>query len=157
MDVASHRSVIRVFGTVAILVANVLAISSCSSENKCGQSPVLHATWPGHSMLLYRCGVSFGEMPSGNPSSAENGDGADIQMKVGQQLTITKYKGWSGHTLSGPVTDTPTVLQLASSSSAGVVAVYVAVGPGLADFGAHSDLCENAARGCQFGDVQVSE
>ena len=70
-----------------------------------------------------------------------NGDSANIVMKVGQQLTITKGSGWTNFSAKQPTSDDPTVLRVIQPAKRKVIGVFLAVKPGLADFGALSNAC----------------
>lgn len=141
---------------VLVAVAGAVVVTSCSAPDKCGRSPVVNATWPGHKVLLYQCGGAFFAMPSPPPAQVLGGGPPDIEMGVGQRLTLTKGAGWSEFSASDPFSDAPRVLRLTTGPSGSVIAVYVAVAPGVADVGAHSGVCANAPPGCLFAVVRVS-
>ena len=141
---------------VLVAVAGAVVVTSCSAPDKCGRSPVVNATWPGHKVLLYQCGGAFFAMPSIPPSQVLGGGSPDIEMGVGQRLTLTKGAGWSEFSASDPFSDAPGVLRLTTGPSRSLIGVYVAVAPGVADVGAHSGVCGNAASGCLFGVVRVN-
>jgi hypothetical protein len=138
-----------------VAVAGAVIVTSCSAPDKCGRSPVVNATWPGHKVLLYQCGGAFFAMPSIPPSQVLGGGPPDVEMSVGQRLTLTKGAGWSGFSASDPFSDAPGVLRLITGPSASAIAVYVAVAPGVADVGARSGVCGDAASGCLLGVVRV--
>lgn len=95
-------------------------------------------------------------MPTAPPPPDLNGGSPNIEIGVGQQLTLTKGAGWSGFSVSDPISDAPAVLRPTSGPSGSVIAVYVAVAPGIADIGARSGVCGNAASGCLFAVVRVN-
>jgi hypothetical protein len=132
------------------LVLSSFALSGCSSE-KCGPSPKLLATWPGHSASIYACG-GFGPMVGGPAGSA--GAAPQIILQVGQQVRLTESGDWGGYRVSAPVSDEPSVLRLVEGAAGKVVGVFVAVAPGYADVGARTDACGNGV--CAFTEVQVA-
>lgn len=141
---------------VLVAVAGAVVVTSCSTSDKCGRSPVVNATWPGHSASLYQCGGAFLAMPSSPPSPNLGGGSPDVEIRVGQRLTLTKGAGWSAFSASNPFSDSPGVLRVTTGPGGSLIAAYVAVAPGVADVGAHSGVCGNAASGCLFAVVRVN-
>jgi hypothetical protein len=142
---------------LATLLATGLlsGVSACSSGDKCVSSPWVAAKWGAQSTTMERCGgAGFPVMPT-TPPSATVHDQPGIVMRVGQVLTLSKGRGWSGHSASGPVSDDPTILRVTQPSSGKTIGVYIAVKPGLAEVGAHGDVCSSVPQGCLFGTVQV--
>jgi hypothetical protein len=137
-----------------LLVSFAPILTGCST-NKCGPSPKLLATWPGHSMEIYNCGGGFPPLEStATPAGTAAGVAPpQIVLSVGQQLQIAREGDWSGHQISGPMSDTQRVLRLTAGASGKVVGVFTAVSVGFADVGAHSDLCGTPV--CYLAEVQV--
>jgi len=140
-----------------VLAGLLVGTASCTSENKCGNPPVVDASWVGRTTSMENCaGSGFPQMPTTSPSANING-AVDIVMKVGQQLTLTKGSGWTNFSATQPTSDDPTVLRVSQSSKGKLIGVFVAVRPGLADIGALSNTCGTPASICMFGDVQVTQ
>ena len=140
-----------------VLVGLLVGTASCSQENKCGNPPVVNASWAGQTNSMENClSSSFPPMPTTSASPNINGE-VDIVMKVGQQLTLTKGSGWTGHSAKQPTSDDPAVLQVSKPSKGKLIGVFTAVAPGLADVGARSDTCGTPASICMFGAVQVTQ
>jgi hypothetical protein len=140
-----------------VLAGLLVGTTSCSTDdNKCGDPPVVDASWAGQTSSMENCaGSDFALMPTTSPSANINGE-VDIVMKVGQQLTLTKGSGWTNFSAKQPTSDDPTVLRVSQPSKGKTIGVFVAVSPGLADFGALSNTCGTPAKICMFGDVQVT-
>jgi hypothetical protein len=64
-----------------------------------------------------------------------------IELRVGQQLTLTKSSGWSSYHIDGVVTDDPTVLAISKQTAGDVIGVFTALAPGHADVGLRSNYC----------------
>jgi hypothetical protein len=64
-----------------------------------------------------------------------------IELRVGQQLMLTKSSGWSSYHIDGVVTDDPTVLAISKQTAGDVIGVFTALAPGHADVGLRSDYC----------------
>jgi hypothetical protein len=135
---------------LACLVLSGFTLSACTTE-KCGPSPKLLATWPGHTTTIYECG-GFGPMV-GAPAGAA-GATPEIILQVGQQVRLTESGDWSGYHVSAPVSDEPNVLRLVEGATGKVVGVFVAVSPGYANVGARGDVCGNVV--CAFTEVEVA-
>ena len=140
----------------ALLAAGLLGgVCACSSGDKCGSSPWVVAKWDGQNTTMERCGgTGFPVMPTTAPSATVH-DQPSIVMHVGEVLTLSKGRGWFGHSASRPVSDDPTVLRVTRPSNGKTIGVYIAVKPGLAEVGAHGDVCASVPQGCLFGTVQV--
>src|ERR1700733_5634736 len=89
------------------LIFSTFTFSGCSSE-KCGPSPKLLATWPGHSTSVYACG---GFPPMVGAPAGSLGAAPEIVLQVGQQVRLTESGDWSGYHLSAPVSDEPNVVR----------------------------------------------
>jgi hypothetical protein len=144
------RSRLVALSALGWLVLSGFTMSGCASE-KCGPSPKLLATWPGHSTSVYSCG-GFGPMVGGPAGSA--GAAPEIILQVGQQVRLTESGDWGGYRVSAPASDEPSVLRLVERAAGKVVGVFVAVAPGYADLGARTDACGNSV--CAFIEVQVA-
>lgn len=136
-----------------LLVAFAPTVVGCSI-NKCGPSPKLLATWPGHTLAIYNCGGTFPPMTSTVGPADTAPPLPQIVLSVGQQLQIAEQGDWSGYQISSPLSDTPQVLRLETGASGKVVGTYTAVGAGFADVGAHIDLCGTAT--CFLTEVEVT-
>ena len=170
-----NRAGIASIAIPVTLAGLLVGAASCSQENKCAPGPQIKASWAGQTNSLQICGGGlWPKMPTSSPSANMNGDSASIVMKVGQQLTITKGSGWTNFSATQPTSDDPTVLRVIQPAKRKVIGVFLAVKPGLADFGALSNACGSpiessesstgaaapllklAAAVCMFGDVQVT-
>lgn len=138
-----------------LLVGFAPILAGCTT-NKCGPSPKLLATWPGHSMEIYDCGGGFPPLAStATPAGTAAGVAPpEIVLSVGQQLQIAEQGDWGGHQISEPISDAPQVLQVTTGVSGKAVGVFTAIGIGFADVGAHIDLC--GAGVCYLTEVRVT-
>jgi hypothetical protein len=135
-----------------VLLLAYLPLAACTSSgsNKCAPSPSTQATWPGHSVLLYSCGGFLPQPMPSAPAALPSGiNPQQIELRVGQQLTLTKSSGWSSYHIDGVVTDDPTVLAISKQTAGDVIGVFTALAPGHADIGLRSDYCPTTPV-CEF-------
>ena len=150
VEVMPTRSRLVALSAAVWLVLSCLTLSGCASE-KCGPSLKVLAAWPGHSTSVYACG---GFPPMVGPPAGSAGAAPEIVLQVGQQVRLSESGDWSGHHVSAPVSDDPTVMRVAEASAGKVVGVFVAVAPGYANLGARTDACGTGV--CAFIEVQVA-
>jgi hypothetical protein len=137
---------------VGVLLLASLPLAACTSSgnNKCAPSPSVQATWPGHSVLLYSCGGFLPQPMPSAPAALPSGiNPQQIELRVGQQLTLTKSNGWSSYHIDGVVTDDPTVLTISKQTAGDVIGIFTARAPGHADVGLRSNYCPTTPV-CEF-------
>jgi hypothetical protein len=140
---------------VLLLACLPLADCTSSGSNKCAPSPSIQATWPGHSVLLYSCGGFLPQPMPSAPAALPSGiNPQQIELRVGQQLTLTKSSGWSSYHVNGVATDDPTVLAISKQTTGDVIGVFTALAPGHADVGLRTDYCPTTPV-CEFTTATV--
>jgi hypothetical protein len=142
----------RAIVQTGFLLLACLPLVGCTSSgsNKCAPGPSTQATWPGHSVLLYSCGGFLPQAMPSAPAALPSGiNPQQIELRVGQQLTLTKSSGWSSYHIDGVVTDDPTVLAISKQTAGDVIGVFTARAPGHADVGLRTNYCPRTPV-CEF-------